>query len=38
MGQLLQADNPSGMRYAAVGFGDPGQYLPWQHLHKAVKG
>ena len=37
MGQLLQADNPSGLCYAAVSFGEPGHYQPWQHLHKAVK-
>jgi hypothetical protein len=37
MGQLLQADNPSGLRYAAINFGEPGHYLPWLHLHKAVK-
>lgn len=37
MGQLLRADHPSGLCYAAVAFGEPGHYMPWMHLDKAVR-
>lgn len=37
MGQLLRADHPSGLCYAAVAFGEPGHYMPWMHLDKAVQ-
>jgi hypothetical protein len=37
MGQFLRADHPSGLCYAAVSFGEPGHYMPWMHLDKAVK-
>jgi hypothetical protein len=37
IGQYLRADHPSGLRYASLSAGDPGQYMPWVHLDKAVK-
>lgn len=37
IGALLRADHPSGLCYAAIAFGEPGHYMPWMHLDKAVR-